>query len=65
MLVFSRKKGEEVAILGNDGKVVAVVTLVESERGKVRLGFTAHRETGVHRAEVYEQIFKKKPVVGE
>lgn len=52
MLVLSRKKNQAVYI---DGKRI-IVTVVDIRGDTVRLGFTADRETSVHRAEVFEAI---------
>jgi len=50
--VLSRKRNEAVYI---DGKRI-IVTVVDVRGDKVRLGFTADKETSVHRAEVFEAI---------
>lgn len=47
MLVLSRKLGE-VIFVGNDIKI----TIVDIDRGKVRVGIEAPRETPVWRAEL-------------
>lgn len=51
ILVLSRKQGESIVI--GDG---IVVTVVEIDGGKVRLGVAADRNVPVHRQEVYERI---------
>lgn len=65
MLVLSRKTNEETVITDKAGNVVAIVKIVSTDRGKVRIGFAAPLDVAVHRAEVYEQIYKRKAVVGE
>ncbi len=55
MLVLSRKLGEKIVL--SDG---ITVTVVQIERGKVRLGITAPKDVPVHREEVYEAIHGKK-----
>lgn len=52
MLVLSRKLGEKIVI--DSGKIV--ITVVEIERGKVRLGIHAPANIPIHRQEVQEQI---------
>lgn len=47
MLVLSRKLGEKIHI-GND----IVVTVVDIDRGKIRLGIDAPREVEIMRAEL-------------
>lgn len=49
MLVLSRKVGEKIVIGGN-----IVVTVIEIDRGKIRLGITAPREIPVFRQELVE-----------
>lgn len=51
MLVLSRKTGEVVTI-GNDIKI----TVVNVDRGVVRLGIEAPKSVVVHRKEVYDRI---------
>lgn len=65
MLVLSRGKGEQVAIADKSGRVIAVVTLTNTERGKARIGFDAGDEIVIHREEVYTRIYGKAPVAGE
>lgn len=49
MLVLSRKYGEKIMI-GNDIEI----TVVEIDRGKVRLGITAPRQMPIMRTELIE-----------
>ncbi len=56
MLVFSRKKNEQIVI----GEHI-VVTVVEIRGDKVRLGIDAPKEVPVHRREVYEAIRNSTP----
>jgi carbon storage regulator len=51
MLVLSRKIGEEVMI----GQGITI-TVLNMERGVVRLGIVAPRDIAVHRKEVYDKI---------
>ena len=53
MLVLSRKTGEVVTI-GNDIKI----TVVNIDRGIVRLGIEAPKSVVVHRQEVYDKIIE-------
>ncbi len=56
MLVFSRKKNEQIVI----GEHI-VVTVVEIRGDKVRLGIEAPKEVPVHRREVYDAIRNSTP----
>ena len=57
MLVLSRKNQESVVVGGSDGfERMLKVTVLEIQRGKVRLGFEADAGVPVHRSEVWEQI---------
>jgi len=51
MLVLSRKWNESI-VIGDD----IVVTVVEIQGDKVRLGIEAPRDVPVHRSEVYAAI---------
>jgi carbon storage regulator len=51
MLVLSRNLGERIYI-GDD----ITVTVVQIDRGKVRLGIVAPKEVPVHREEVFKAI---------
>ena len=51
MLILTRKTGETIRI-GDDIKV----TILEDDRGSVRVGIDAPREVSVHREEVYQKI---------
>jgi carbon storage regulator len=51
MLVLTRKKNESI-IIGDD----IVVTIVDIQNGKIRLGVQAPREVPVHRQEIYDSI---------
>lgn len=55
MLVLSRLKNESITIGDN-----ITITVVDVERGKVRLGIDAPKEIPVHRQEVYEAIQREK-----
>ena len=57
MLVLSRKCKETVVIGGANGvEHVLKVTVLEIEKGKVRLGFEAPEDMPAHRLEVWEKI---------
>ena len=51
MLVLTRKIGERINI-GND----VVISVIEINRGSVRLGIDAPRQISIFRHEVYEKI---------
>jgi carbon storage regulator len=53
MLVLSRKVGEVITI----GKSVTI-TVINSDRGVVRLGIDAPKNIPVHRKEVFDAIVK-------
>ena len=52
MLILSRRKDERVVI--SEGKIV--ITVVDIQADKVRLGITAPKNVSVHRQEVYDAI---------
>ena len=54
MLVLTRKIGERINI-GND----VVISVIEINRGSVRLGIDAPRQISIFRHEVYENIRKE------
>jgi carbon storage regulator CsrA len=57
MLVLSRRNQESVVVGGSDGfERMLKVTVLEIQRGKVRLGFEADAGVPVHRSEVWERI---------
>lgn len=51
MLILSRKIGETVVIADN-----IMVTVVDIDRGKIRLGIEADPSIPVHRKEVWDEI---------
>ena len=55
MLVLSRRVGEKIVI----GEGI-VVTVVEIQRDKVRLGVEAPRSVPVHRQEIADRIQREK-----
>lgn len=55
MLVLSRKTGEKIRIGDN-----IIVTVVDVQGDKVRLGIEAPKDVSVHRNEVYEAIQREK-----
>lgn len=58
MLVLTRKSQEAVVVGGAGGfERMLKVTVLEIQRGKVRLGFEVDKEVPVHRLEVWEQIY--------
>ncbi len=57
MLVLSRKKDETVVIGGSVGfERLVKITVVEIQKGRVRLAFEADADIPVHRFEVWERI---------
>jgi carbon storage regulator CsrA len=57
MLVLSRKMQEAVIVGGSNGfERMLKVTVLEIERGRVRLGFEVDKDVPVHRWEVWERI---------
>lgn len=59
MLVLSRKRNESIVIYDN-----IVITIVDIQGDKVRLGINAPKEIPVHRMEVYEAIQRDGPKQG-
>jgi carbon storage regulator len=51
MLVLSRKKGQRVRI----GQFIEV-TVLESQNGRVKLGFSGPPEISIHREEVFAKL---------
>lgn len=60
MLVLSRKKNEKFYI----GKDICV-TVVEIDRGKIRLGIDAPRDVSIYREEIMteEQVVERRRVI--
>ena len=57
MLVLTRKSQESVVVGGSDSsEPMLTVTVLEINRGKVRLGFDGGSDVPVHRLEVWERI---------
>jgi carbon storage regulator CsrA len=57
MLVLTRKSQEAVVVGGSVGfERVLKVTVLEIQRGKVRLGFEVDAEVPVYRSELWEQM---------
>ncbi len=54
MLVLSRKNNQSILIRGRDGEIKVVV--VESEKGKIRLGIEAPKGYLILREEVVTEI---------
>lgn len=65
MLVLTRKNQESVVVGGSDGfECLLKVTVLDIDKGKVRLGFEVERGVPVHRAEVWERIHASKlPII--
>jgi carbon storage regulator len=59
MLVLMQSAGESVIISLPDGRTVKVL-LVAIERGRARVGYTADRDIGVDREEIYERKLKER-----
>jgi carbon storage regulator CsrA len=57
MLVLTRKSQEAVVVGGSVGfERVLKVTVLEIQRGKVRLGFEVDGDVPVYRSELWEQM---------
>ena len=57
MLVLTRKSQESVVVGGSNGfEHMLKVTVLDINRGNVRLGFEIDKAVPVHRWEVWEQI---------
>lgn len=57
MLILSRRNQETVVVGGSSGfEVLLKVTVLEINRGTVRLGFDVDKAVPVHRLEVWERI---------
>ena len=57
MLVFSRKRGEAVAVCERDERdQLLKVTVLEIQQSRVKLGFEAPNDVPVHRWEVWQRI---------
>ena len=57
MLVLTRKNQESVMVGGSVGfERVLKVTVLEIERGKVRLGFEVDADVPVYRSELWQQV---------
>jgi carbon storage regulator len=60
MLVLSRKLGEKVYI----GKDI-IVTVVDFDRGKIRLGITCPTEIKIYREEIHPCHLKKSEIASD
>ena len=62
MLVLTRKNQESVVVGGTSGfERLLKVTVLEIDRGKVKLGFEVDKEVPIHRWEVWERIHAVSP----
>jgi carbon storage regulator len=62
MLVLARKVQESVVVGGsNASQPVLVITVLEIEAGRVRLGFQADLGVPIHREEVWQRIANERP----
>ncbi len=62
MLVLSRKSQESVVVGGSGGfERLLKVTVLEIDRGTVRLGFEVDKDVPVHRLELWERIQAGSP----
>jgi carbon storage regulator len=59
--VLSRKKDESVVVGGIDGLKRVKVTVLEIDRGGVKLGFDAPKEVSVHREEIWARLVVDRP----
>lgn len=55
MLVLTRKVGETIVVQDN-----VRITILEMDRGKVRIGVEAPANVRVHRHEVWERLHKNE-----
>jgi carbon storage regulator len=60
MLVLQRKRNESIILTGPDG-TRSKITIVEVDRGRVRVGIEAPNSVKVHRDEVQEMIDAGSP----
>ena len=51
MLVLSRRLNEQIVVNNN-----VIITVVEIERGKIKLGFEADPDIPIHRMEIHTQL---------
>jgi carbon storage regulator len=51
MLVLSRRLNEQIVVNNN-----VVITVIEIERGKIKLGFEADPGIPIHRMEIHTQL---------
>jgi carbon storage regulator len=58
MLILTRKLGESIVI--GEGPAAIKLTVVDIERGKVRLGCEAPKEIPIHRLEIHDRIQASK-----
>ena len=56
MLVLSRNVNESIIATWGDGSPVLEIMIVGIKEGKIRLGFTAPKEIGIYRKEVFDEI---------
>ena len=59
MLVLSRKKNEQIVVVGADGQATTI-TIVEIRGDKTRLGMDAPPSVQIHRREVWERIKREQ-----
>ena len=62
MLVLTRKNRESVVIgRPEDLEIILMITILEIDGGRVRLGFEADARTPIHRREVWDRICNGEP----
>ena len=62
MLVLTRKNRESVVIgRPEDLEIIMMITILEIDGGRVRLGFEADARTPIHRREVWDRICNGEP----
>ena len=65
MLVLTKKSRESVVVgHSTSGAPMLTITVLEMNRGKVRLGFNDDSSVPVHRLEVWERIRTDVPTSG-
>jgi carbon storage regulator CsrA len=67
MLVLSRKEQQRVRLKAADGTIIGWVTVVDIDRGKIRLGFDMPATVEISREEILPESehFRHPPYLGE
>lgn len=59
MLILTRKIGEKVLIVLEDGSIIEVIVLNKKQMSQVKLGFNADQKIKILRENLYEKIKAK------